>query len=146
MANVDYFRSERFIHDELARRAARIVEEVRDDWKKNQRTAPLAVTWPETAVQTDDGSSVAGAVLCHLPPLTHAQQQDVLKRMIEKTKAYGLVLVRPNDDFIDVLFETHHGARAWRMQLERHGDVTVCLDPVVRDDAECVGLLWRPRN
>ena len=146
VANVDYFRSERFIHDDLANRAARIADEVREDWKKNHQVAPFAVTWPETSLRSDDGGSVEGAVLCRLPQLTHAQQHDVLKRMVEKTKAYGLVLVRPSIDRISVLFETRHGARAWTMQLERHGDVTVCMDPVVANDGECVGLLWQPRD
>lgn len=147
MANVAYFSSERFIHDDLAKRAEHIAQEVREGWKKTQRVDPFAITWPEGALRSDDGGTVDQAVVCRIPPdFDDERRLETLQKMVARTKAYGLVLVLPRPDGIHVLFETSQGARAWLMKLERHGDVTACLPPVVRDNAECVGLLWKPRG
>lgn len=136
--------SEYFIHRDLQERAATIVEEVRGEWRRAQHVEPCVIAWPEDGVRGDDGSVIDRAVLCRLPQLTAMQRYDILQGMVKRTKAYGLLLVLPGLDDIRVLFETRHGARAWVMRLERHGDVTVCCEPAVQDNAECVGLLWKP--
>lgn len=140
----EYFTSERFIHDDLAQAAAVIAVKAREEWKRNRAIRPYAITWPSESLKTDDGAHVDGAFICALPEeAPPAARLAVLQKMVEKTKAYGLVLIEQVDDYLRVLFETHHGARAWLMRLERHGDVVVCMAPEVRDDAECVGILWR---
>ncbi len=153
MSNLAYFRSERFIHDGLAELAGTIAEKTREEWKKTRTLAPYALTWPSDTLKADDGGSIERAVICRFPEdFTSEQRMAALRRMVERTKAYGLVLIErhqnalKNLDDIWVLFETHHGARAWRMRLERHGDITVCCAPEVREDAEYVGILWRPKR
>lgn len=139
--------SERFIHLDLAKRAELVAQEVREGWKKTQRVEPFAITWPASALKGDDGATVDQAAVCRIPPdFDDERRLDTLRKMVERTKAYGLVLVLPRPDRIHVLFETSQGARAWVMKLERHGDVTACLPPAVRDNAECVGLLWKPAH
>jgi hypothetical protein len=146
-SQLEFITSERFIHQDLAERAAAIAEQAREVWKKTQRIEPYAVTWPSTALKTDDGGVVDQAVICQLPlEYTDAQRTDVLHKMVEKTKAYGLVLVEQRGNQLRVLFETHHGARAWLMRLERHGDVVVCGAPEIREDADCLGILWRAQR
>jgi hypothetical protein len=135
---------ERFIHDDLRDYAAKLAENAREEWRKTQHVTPLAITWPREQVKADDGSVVEHAVLCRLPPDEEGLEyrRGILRKMVERTKAYGLVLVERRLNTIRVLFETQHGARAWLMPLERHGDVYVPGATQVEDDATCVGILW----
>lgn len=144
MGNLTYFSSERFIHDDLMARAAAIADETRETWKKTRRCDAYAITWPSETLRADNGGAIENAVICQFPALfDEAQRMETLRKMVERTKAYGLVLIEKKDDVLRVLFETHHGARAWLIPLERHGDVLVCGTPEVRNNADCVGLLWR---
>lgn len=145
--NLNYFRSERFIHDSLEECAADIVEQVRETWKKTFNLDPYALTWPNDDLKGDDGSIIEKAVICALPPAaTQGERTEVLRQMVARTKAYGLVLIERRGNEIHVMFETHHGARAWVLPLERHGDVLVCGAPEVHEDGACVGILWRAQR
>jgi hypothetical protein len=137
--------SERFIHRDLRNRAAGLAEEVREVWKKNFKVDTYAITWPSETVKGDDGIGITQAVLMFIPDtFTEEQKLDALKKMVVRTKAYGVALIEKKGLEIRVLFETHHGARAWLIPLERHGDVAVPGETQVRDDAEHLGLLWSP--
>ena len=141
----NYSTPEAFIHKGLCDRAERLVVTVRDTWRKTQRLTPHAITWPGRSIKTDNGVDFDGAVLCQLPQQqTQEARLELLRRMVARTEACGLVLIDRHNETLRVLFETRHGARAWLLPLERHGDVIVCKTPVVRDNAECVGLLWHP--
>lgn len=138
--------SEYFIHTDLAERAARIAEATREEWKTSQKVEPYAVTWPAAGVRGDDGTTIDQAVMCRIP--THydgAQRRRLLQEMAARTDAYGLVVVLPEPGAVRVFFETAHGARTWVLPLERHGDVTACLAPVIHDDQEddALHVLWR---
>jgi hypothetical protein len=75
---------------------------------------------------------------------TESERSAALQRLVERTKPYGLALLERRGNEVRVLFETHHGARAWILPLERHGDLLVPGATAVHDDAECLGLLWHP--
>jgi hypothetical protein len=144
--DLSYFTSEQFIHDDLALKAERLAEEMRVVWRKNRKVDSYAITWPSETLQTDDNSGqVNKAVLMRIPDdFDERQKLEALQRMVERTKAYGIALIERRGDELRVLFETHHGARAWLIPLERHGDIFVPGETRVRDNAECLGLLWRP--
>jgi hypothetical protein len=141
MSDPTYFSSERFIFDDLAKRAERMVEEVRAQWREKQRITNCCITWPAEVLKDDAGREIQDAVYCVLPP---GEEQEALRRMVERTKAYALVLIEQKKDELRVLFESHHGARAWLIPLELHGDVRVPGATRVTENAECVGLLWKP--
>lgn len=147
MHDVGYFKTELFIHDALLRCAEAMAEELRKEWGAKRKVETLAVSWPSEHITADDGVKVTHAVLMPLPAtFTESETMAALKRLVEKTKAYGLALVEQKDEQLRVLFETHHGARAWLIPLERHGDIKVPGKTVVRDNTECLGLLWQARR
>lgn len=116
---------------------------MRDLWKKNLKVESFAVSWPSVKLDTDDGGTVNRAVLMPIPDHFNEQQTlEALKRMVVRTKAYGIALIERHGGELRVLFETQHGARAWLAPLERHGDVDVLGETQVHDNAEHLGLLW----
>jgi hypothetical protein len=145
--DLEYFTSERFIHDGLLKNAASIVEQVRQTWRKERKVERYAISWPSDAVSDDKGNKISGSILMALPDaLSAAEVSAALQRMVKRTKAYGLLLIEQRDSDLRILFETHHGARAWILPLERHGDVLVTGTLQVHDNAECLGLLWQQRH
>ncbi len=146
-SDLEYYKSERFIHDDLASKVAQMVEVVRSEWREKRALESYAIAWPSETVRGDDGKSISGSVLLRIQDNSTPQQvSQALKNMVERTKAYGLVLIEKKGNELRVLFETHHGARAWVTPLERHGDLLVPGTTVVRDNAECLGLLWQARR
>jgi hypothetical protein len=144
---VSYLTSERFIHDGLLVQADMLVNQMLQAWRERQHFEAFAVTWPGEAVTDDNGEKIDQAVVAHLPEeATDAERRDMLKQMIARTKAYGVALTERRENELRVLFETHHGARAWIVPLKRHGDVLVPGPIQVRDDTECLGLLWSPHQ
>jgi hypothetical protein len=137
------FRSERFIHEELARRAELLAKDALTVWKHRRKIDAYAATWPGEAVADDQGKEV-DTVLCPLPQgISGADLLGLLQQLIKRTKAYGLVLVEQRESSIRVLFETSHGARSWCIPLAWHGDVQVPGQVEVKSNADCIGLLWR---
>lgn len=113
-------------------------------YKKTRRVEPFCVTWPGEAVQTDTGGTLEQPVLCDLRGVPAEQRHEVVKKMTMRTKAFAMVLIEERDSAIKVVFESKLGARAWVTPLNHHGDVRVPGRTHVSDNAECVGLLWRP--
>ncbi len=131
-----------FIHRNLERKAETFIDTVRAVWKKERKIAPYMVTWPGEELKADDGKIITHAVYCAIPPEFDASRRmRALQQLVERTKAYGLALVEQREHSIYILFETHQGARGWRIPLSWHGDVQVPGQTESSD--ECVGLLWR---
>jgi len=123
-----------------------MAKEALQQWRKERRIESFAISWPSEHIVGDDGSTITHAVLMPLRgDLDEGAKHAALTRMVEKTKAYGLVVIERRQNEIRVLFETHHGARAWITPLKRHGDLLVPGRTQVRDNAECLGFLWRPQ-
>jgi hypothetical protein len=142
--DLEYIKSERFIHDDLAKRCGIIAEEVRDTWRKEFALDSYAISWPSETVKDDAGIGITDVVLMPIPErFSQTEVSDALRRMVKRTKAYGIALIERRGNELRVLFETHHGARAWLMKLERHGDVLVPGETQVHDNVECLGLLWQ---
>ena len=125
-----------------------VVEDIHKDllksWNKDRRLEPLALTWPSEPVKSVEGRLVFGAIICQLRNVPVQEWTAALQKMVGTTKAAGLFLVERRDQQIRALFETHEGARAWLTPLHRHGDLLALGETVVHDNAECVGILWRP--
>jgi hypothetical protein len=140
----NYIRSERFIHDDLVKKAEDIVVTVRNLWRTQRQVDPYVVTWPGEDIKADDGEVITHAVLCPIPAeFDRARRMQALQQIVERTKAYGLLFVEQKENSILVLFETRHGARSWCIPLAWHGDVQVPGQAEVKNNSECVGLLWR---
>ena len=141
VVKLSYFTSERFIHDALRDQADQLVDRAREEWKKSKRVLPVAISWPSEHLKSDDGKTITHAVICPLNQLKDSREA-VVRRLSERTKAYGLFLLERRGDEIRALFETRHGARDWKIPLKLHGDVLVAGMTTIRDDADCIGLLW----
>ena len=139
--------SERFIHDNLLKTAERMAERMREDWKKHLHIKCTVVTWPRETIKSDNGKDLEHEILMFIPDsFDPAMKKASLKRMVARTKAYGIALVERQGYELRTLFETQHGARAWIAPLERHGDILVPGPTVVRDNAESLGLIWLSTN
>jgi hypothetical protein len=142
--NREYFVSEQFIVDDLLEAMANVVEEVRKTWRTERKLDRYALSWPSETIIGDDKKHITHIVYMHLPDKLKSDEVNAaLKRMVKRTKAYGIALIERKGDELRVLFETHHGARAWLMPLKRHGDILVPGETLVHDNTECLGLLWQ---
>jgi len=140
-----YLTSEKFIHDDLLRSAQLVVDRARELWERGEPVFAHAIAWPSEGVSTDDGKRrISGPIILPMPEA--ALWQDALKKLIQRTKAYGLFLLEFREKELYAVFESPHGAQSWRVPIERHGDVRVLGDQRVSTDRECLGLLWSPKK
>jgi hypothetical protein len=135
--------SERFIHEDLVAKAEAIVLTVKDTWRKHRKIDPYVITWPSEELKADDGSTITHAVFCALPEKSDAARMQAVQQLVERTKAYGLLVVEQKDHAILVMFETRFGARSWYTPLAWHGDIQVPGQTEAKNNADAVGLLWR---
>lgn len=133
-------------HAQLLGTVEDIARMATEQWRRDQELEPYALTWPSEPIETSDGHLVFGSIICQLKTVPKNFWQDALRLMVTKTSAYGLALVERHGDELRVLFETHEGARAWVTPLHRRGDRLTPGQTVIRDDTECVGILWRPKR
>jgi len=134
--------TEQDVHAGLVDKCTRIVRELRDSWKQDQLDS-TAIAWAGEDLQDDFGRLINDAVVLELPA-DRARWRPVLQKLVERTKAFGLLLVDRTEDGFTASFESPHGSRKWTLKKERHGDVTVLSSPTVVDDVEAIGLLWTP--
>lgn len=139
-----YITSERFIHDDLVRRSQQVVDEVKKLWETGEKIDAYAISWPNKTVRADNGAPVNRAVIMMLP--TENDRKKALAALIERTQSYGLLVIEVKPKEIGALFETAHGSRQWTIPIERHGDRWALGDQRTKDDAECLGLLWSPKQ
>ncbi len=141
----EYITSERFIHDDLMARAHAMVEKLPGMWGRDGHIFPMLFTWPSEAVATSGGRH-EGICVLELEGTPRAEWSALLRKAVAATKAYGLLLVEQQEREVVVIFETHHGSRAWRLPVKRHGDRCVLEKPRVSTDVESVGILWSPQR
>lgn len=129
--------------EELMEKSEGIALEVLERWRDEQKLEPLALTWPEKPVESEEGKLVYGSVICQLQRVPHSEWDKALREMVQVTKAFGLLLIERRDAQIRVIFETAEGARSWITPLQRHGDRLVLGETVVHDNVECIGIMWQ---
>jgi len=137
---------ERFIHDELARRAEEGLPALYRVWKKRKKINPFVIVWPSDAVHTDDGTPIEGPCVLELPVDEKELWESLMLEAIRFTDAYGIVFISQREHDVQAIFETRHGAKCWTMPIARSGDVDILKDPVESVDKECLGLLWKKRS
>ena len=133
-----YITSERFIHDDLLRRCEQLVQVSHGVWRKKLDPS-IVVIWPSAPVKAEDGSMIEDEILAEY------QKDDMMRRLrqlVDKTKAYGMLVIELKPDALCAIFESPHGARSWRAPIERHGDRAALGKVDVKTDADHIGLLW----
>jgi hypothetical protein len=133
---------ERFIHNELARRAEEGLNGLYRSWKKLKKIHPFIITWPADTIYSDKGAPIDGPCVLELPP-DKAAWNALIAETIRFTRAYGIVRVEQRQHDVQAIFETQHGAKCWTIPIVRSGDVDILQEPKVTVDRECLGLLWR---
>jgi hypothetical protein len=134
--------SERFIHDELARRAEEGLPALYRVWKKHKKITPFAIAWPSDTVYTEKGTPIDGPCVLELPP-DRSKWQGLLAEVARVVGAYGILHVSQREEDVQAIFETRHGAKCWTMPIVRSGDVNILKEPIVTEDQENLGLLWK---
>jgi hypothetical protein len=142
---VDYITSERFIHDELCRRATIGVDMLPKLWKQHGVIQSSLILWPAESVKTDDGGEIENMVYAQMPD-EESERIKFLRAAVARGKAYAILVTEQHEDTVKAIFESHHGTRCWTFDIERHGDIRLLSKPDVKDDAECVGILWQPKS
>ncbi len=136
---------ERFIHDELLRRAETGLPGIRDAWKRFGKLDPFLISWPSEHVKCDDGTVVTDFFTLDLPS-DRGRWSSLIVQTIEKTKPYALLLAEETKSHVSVIFESVHGTRSWRFPIKKHGDARVLGSPTSRDDVDRIGVLWSPSS
>jgi hypothetical protein len=144
LMSLDYYVSERFIHDDLVQRAQATVELLYSLWKKrNGKIDPLLLTWPAEPVKDDSGQMLDGVCGMELPT-SPGEKNEAIRKLVQRTKAYALFLADRTEDHIKCILETPHGTRSWTIPIRKSGNDEVLGEARVADDKECLGLIWRP--
>lgn len=138
----EYITSEKFIWDDLLKRGAAAVDNVRKTWRKKRKIPRLLISWPAEHVRTEDNKVITHTVSFQIPDGMSSQKAAVM--LAEKTKAYALLLVERRGDTLYVILESHHGVRCWKMAVKLHGDLEVLEKEEATNNAEHIGVLWRP--
>lgn len=138
-----YLTSERFIHDGLLHTAQKIVNSVKSRWEQGEKIEAYAIAWPGEKVPTEEGQMIDGPVLMAVPL---ERRELALRALVDRTKAFALLLVEQKGDCLAALFESAHGTRSWTLPIRRHGDRWALEDQKTRDDTDRLGLLWSPKS
>lgn len=128
-------------HKSMLRRCDGIVEKLRRDWT-NEITACVTMTWCSEPLKADDSSKIINDTVIMELPLNQEEWWPLMIKLIVKTKALGILLIRFWHDETKIIFESPWGSRSWSMKTERHGDTKALSRPIVLDDVEAIGLLW----
>lgn len=137
----DYIASERFIHDDLLHKAQSAVNQLYVIWKKEGRIEPSLLTWPAETISSDKGEPI-DSVCCLQLPEPPEERTPAIRLMVERTKAYGILLVEQVGDRVRALLETPLGTRCWTIPILQSGDVKTLGKPAITNNRESVGLLW----
>jgi hypothetical protein len=143
--NLEYYTSERFIHDDLAKKAAVALSTLQDTWNEDGKIDPFAISWVQETVHSDAGRPIDRFVLVDLPQ-DRAQWSGALVATVQKTKPYALLVCEQKEDEVVAIFESQHGSRSWRYPIKSHGRVKLLGDPSTRDDVDSIGILWRAKK
>lgn len=146
MSVLEYIASERFIHDDLVSTLEeKLTETLYLSWREKGTIDPFLLSWPQEHIKCDDGVTVTHVFHADLPE-DRSTWSSWIKAAVEKTKPYALLLGERRDKEIVVIFESPHGSRSWRYDIERHGDVDVLGEPSTQNDVDSIGVLWRARQ
>lgn len=141
----EYYTSERFIHDELVRRAEDTLYSLYDTWRQQKSIQPFLLCWPAGPVTANNGASISGPCVLELPPEGRDQWHNLILGSVRATGAYALLLVEQKESHIQVTLESQHGAHCWKMQIVQRGVDRILKQPTPTVNEEHVGVLWSPQ-
>lgn len=140
--DTEYLRSERFIHTELIARCLNTVTQIGALWKEFKKIYPTLLIWPTDSVKTTTKERFSGVVFTELPDDPELRRIRIVEAA-KQCNAYGLLLTEQLEQDVRLILETRHGTRTWRYPIKHHGDIQVLGAPIVRDNAESIGIKWR---
>jgi len=138
----EYINSGLYIHDYLVTYIDGMLLRLRDAIHKGLRVNPVVMFWPRTAIKDDAGKRVDRVVMMDM---TEEMMRDKLTHIrggIERTGAYGFLLLTPEEEEVKAVLETPNGTETWHLKKERHGDITVLKEPVKVHNQDSFGVLW----
>lgn len=138
---IDYYTSERFIHDDLCAQVTSGVYALYDVWRTCKRVDPFAILWPANPIKSREGVQIDSYITLRMEADPATWMSDLLAA-IKKVEAYGLAFVRQSEEAVLVTFESQHGAKHWALPIIRSGDVRILKEPVTSVDEQRLGLLW----
>lgn len=144
MPTRDYYTSEQFIWDDLIEAALQLQKKVYDVWRDTRAVTDFLITWPSEVIKAQNGGMVSGPCGFSLVDIDPAIRHDSIIKVVGLTKAYALLLVERKENKVQIILESHHGARCWDIPIVRSGDVDVLGTANLKINTDHVGLLWKP--
>jgi hypothetical protein len=135
------YNPQRFIHDELVRRASEAIKGIYNAWRDDGRVDPFIAGWPSEKILDDNRIIIDGICMKVLPENRTTWARE-LREFASYIKAYALLLIEQRDSSIVAILESQHGTRSWTIPIHRSGDREVLGTPKVEDDIKHIGLLW----
>ncbi len=140
MASLDYYTSERFIHDGIIEEARGGVPTLYESWKRRQRIRPFIIVWPSEKIVWY-GTPTAQAVAFDVPE-DESKRRDFVERAQKKAKAYALLLWEQREKAVVGVLESMHGTKSWHLPIIDHGNVRVLGEAEEKTDVDRLGLNW----
>lgn len=140
MSSLEYFTSERFIHDDIVEAARAGIPTLYNTWKKQQSIRPFILSWPTQKIIWQ-GEETERVVAFDAP-----REAEKLHRFLEevqkKTMAYALLLWEQKEQAIVGVLESRHGGVSWHIPIQDHGNIAVLGQPEERVNVDRLGLYW----
>jgi hypothetical protein len=137
--------SEQLIHDRLLSQGEQAVARTYELWRtRGKIDKRILIAFPSQGVLTDDGKIITHHVVMELDP-----KEDLslaLRKLTERTSAYGLLLVDPQPRAIKIYLETVFGVRCWTIPIINSGGAKLLGTATSSDNTENLGMLWMSRS
>lgn len=138
-----YNESDRFIHDQLFRRAARVARDVHALWTPGC-TGDAGWFWPNRPLRSVEGTRIDGTVLADLTVPSPLPLVERLRRIVQSVDAFGFLVVHVGAEGLEVRFETSVDGVAWLARIHQSADVP-SIGPLTEHPHEPqYGILWKP--
>lgn len=141
MKSLEYYTSERFIHDDLVKEVESALETIPEGWRQKGSIDSFILSWPSEPVPDDDGVPITGSILCALPEGKSERMKEI-SGLVQKTNPFGLLLCEQIEGEVRLIFETSHGSKSWHFPIEKHGPDRVLGRMTERTDEVRLGILF----
>lgn len=133
------------VHDDIMNEAETSLKNViHKAWRaKRGSLEPFIIAWPQDPLLTDDGWNIVTNHIVSDLPKDRSRWPEQMALVIERTKPIALLMGEQRETEVVVIFETRLGTRSWRYPIKQHGRSSVLSEPVVRNNVDSIGVLWR---
>lgn len=140
MSSLEYFTSERFIHDDIVEAARAGIPTLYDTWKRRRGIRPFVLSWPSQKIVWRGEETER--VVAFDAPRGAEKLRAFLEEVQKKTMAYALLLWEQKEQAVVGVLESRHGSVSWRIPIQSHGNVVVLGQHEEKVDADRLGLRW----